>query len=129
MIARLYTGDDGQSHFEELDMDVGPYPWRELRTATGIMFRFDEPGKFLEWHPAPRRQFVITLSGQVEIGLGDGTLRFFGAGELCSQRTRRAGDTRRAPSETCRESPSPFRWTEIGRKAAWEAGCKESDND
>ena len=30
MIIRLYTGDDGQSHFEELDMDVGPYPWREL---------------------------------------------------------------------------------------------------
>ena len=82
MITRLYTGDDGQSHFEELDMDVGPYPWRELRTATGIMFRHDEPGKFLDWHPAPRRQFVITLSGQVEIGLGDGTLRHFGAGDV-----------------------------------------------
>ena len=50
MITRLYTGDDGQSHFEELDMDVGPYPWRELRTATGIMFRHDEPGKFIDWH-------------------------------------------------------------------------------
>ena len=80
MITRLYTGDDDQSHLEELDMDVGQYPWRELRTATGIMFRRDEPGKFIDWHPAPRRQFIITLSGQVEIGLDDGTLRRFGAG-------------------------------------------------
>ena len=22
MVTRLYTGDDGQSHFEELDMDI-----------------------------------------------------------------------------------------------------------
>ena len=54
MITRLYTGDDGQSHFEELDMDVGEYPWGELKTATGVMFRHDEPGKFIDWHVAPR---------------------------------------------------------------------------
>ena len=46
------------------------------------MFRYDEPGKFIDWHVAPRRQFIITLSGQVEIGLGDGTLRYFGAGDV-----------------------------------------------
>ena len=80
MITRLYTGEDGQSHFEELDMDIGEFPWGELKDATGVMFRRDEPGTFLDWHPAPRRQFIITLSGEVEIGLGDGTLRRFGAG-------------------------------------------------
>ena len=82
MITRLYTGEDGQSHFEELDMDAGEYPWGELRTATGVMFRYDEPGKFIDWHVAPRRQFIITLSGVVEIGLGDGSLRRFGAGNV-----------------------------------------------
>ena len=82
MVTRLYTGDDGQSHFEELDMDTGEFPWGELKNATGIMFRYDEPGKFIDWHMAPRRQFIITLSGQVEIGLGDGTLRYFGAGDV-----------------------------------------------
>ena len=82
MITRLYTGDDGQSHFEELDMDVGEYPWGELKTATGVMFRYDEPGKFIDWHVAPRRQFIITLSGEGEIGLGGGTLRRFGAGNV-----------------------------------------------
>ena len=82
MITRLYTGEDGESHFEELDMEIGEYPWGELKDATGVMFRHDEPGTFLDWHVAPRRQFIITLSGEVEIGLGDGTLRRFGAGQV-----------------------------------------------
>lgn len=82
MITRLYTGEDGESHFEELDMDLGEYPWGELKNATGVMFRHDEPGTFMDWHVAPRRQFIITLSGEVEIGLGDGTLRRFGAGQV-----------------------------------------------
>ena len=82
MITRLYTGEDGESHFEELDMDAGEYPWGELKDATGVMFRHDEPGTFIDWHVAPRRQFIITLSGEVEIGLGDGTLRRFGAGQV-----------------------------------------------
>ena len=88
MITRLYTGEDGQSHFEELDMDVGEYPWGELKTATGVMFRHDEPGKFIDWHVAPRRQFVITLSGEVEIGLGDG---------IAPPVRRRQRDARRRP--------------------------------
>ena len=82
MFTRLYTGEDGQSHFEEIDMEVGQFPWGELKTATGIMFRKDDPGKFIDWHPAPRRQFIVTLSGRVEIGLGDGTIRQFGRGDV-----------------------------------------------
>ena len=31
---------------------------------------------------APRRQYVITLEGQVAVGLGDGTKRVFGAGDV-----------------------------------------------
>lgn len=33
-------------------------------------------------HNAPRRQYVITLTGEVEIGLGDGTTHRFGAGHV-----------------------------------------------
>ena len=65
MIVRIYTGDDGQSHFEEVDMDSGPHPWGELREATGVIFNRSQVGSFSDWHNAPRRQFVITLSGAV----------------------------------------------------------------
>ena len=96
MITRLYTGDDGQSHLEELDMDSGPFAWGELKSATGVMFRQSEKGSFADWHTAPRRQFVITLTGEVEIGLADGTLRRFGPGDvlLADDTTGRGHTTR-----------------------------------
>ena len=96
MITRLYTGDDGQSHLEELDMDSGAFAWGELKSATGVMFRQSEKGSFSDWHTAPRRQFVITLTGEMEIGLADGTLRRFGPGSvlLADDTTGRGHTTR-----------------------------------
>jgi quercetin dioxygenase-like cupin family protein len=80
-IARLYTGDDGQTHIEWISLETHP-ELGELQKAEGIQFRSRPPGDFLDWHPAPRRQFVITLSGEVEIGLGDGTVHRFGPGHV-----------------------------------------------
>jgi uncharacterized cupin superfamily protein len=80
-ITRLYTGEDGQSHLEELDLASQPQLTSLLATK-GIVFRSTEPGHFSDWHNAPRRQFVITLSGEVEIGLGDGTVHRFGPGHV-----------------------------------------------
>ena len=50
----------------------------------------------MDFHTAPRRQYVITLQGQVEIGLGDGTKRIFNVGdiELCEDLTGRGHTTR-----------------------------------
>lgn len=80
-ISRLYTGDDGQSHIEELDLAACP----DLTTphvAKTIVFRSTAAGHFSDWHVGPRRQYVITLSGEVEIGLGDGTKHRFGPGHV-----------------------------------------------
>ena len=82
MFMRLYTGDDGQSHLEALDMEGGPPNWKDLHSGTGIMFRSTPPDGPVTWHVAPRRQYCITLSGQVEIGLGDGSFHRFGPGDV-----------------------------------------------
>ena len=75
MFYRLYTGEDGQSHMETYDVpDVMP--------VVEMVFRKHEPGNFIDWHPAPRRQFIITLEGEVEIGLGDGSIYKLGAGDV-----------------------------------------------
>ena len=79
---RLYTGDDGQSHLEELELPVDPEGRSPMQAATGIALRLAQPGEFIDWHTAPRRQYIITLAGQVEIGLGDGTVRRMGAGDM-----------------------------------------------
>jgi hypothetical protein len=77
---RLYTGADGKSHVEPIALNKAP-EWGKGLATTRIAFREDPAGHFLDWHPAPRRQFVIILSGQLEIGLGDGSKHVFGPGD------------------------------------------------
>ncbi|MDA0262650.1 MAG: cupin domain-containing protein [Chloroflexi bacterium] len=84
-VVRIYSGDDGESHFQEIDLPFERLAEAErtaLENAESIHFRRYQPGGFLEWHTAPRRQYVITLEGQVEVGLGDGTKRVFSAGDV-----------------------------------------------
>lgn len=84
-VVRIYTGDDGESHFEDLNLPYEKIAHAEItaqQSATGISFRRTQPGDFVDWHPAPRRQYVITLEGQSEIGLGDGTKRIFNPGDV-----------------------------------------------
>ena len=76
MFYRLYSGDDGKSH-----MEVGYSP-PESMDASSIVFRKHEAGNFMDWHVAPRRQFIVTLAGKVEIGLGDGTKFHLGVGDI-----------------------------------------------
>ena len=78
-ICRLYTGDDGQSHIEEQHPDSHP-ALASPQAAQSIFFRERPRGLFSDWHCAPRRQYLLILSGEVEIGLGDGSEHRFGAG-------------------------------------------------
>ena len=75
MFYRLYTGDDNQSHMEE-------YSPPDILPAVSAVFRRHEPGNFIDWHIAPRKQFIVTLEGQVEIGTGDGTVYTLGPGDM-----------------------------------------------
>ena len=84
-ITRVYTGDDNQSHFETIDVPLGESRYgslSELFEAEGVIFRETPVGGELDFHNAPRRQFVVTLSGLVEIECGDGATRQLGAGEI-----------------------------------------------
>ena len=84
-VVRMYTGADGQSHFEEVDLpfDLSQEAQRtDIQGSLGIQFVSQPPGFVIDMHPAPRRQYVITLQGQVEIVLGDGTTRRFGPGDV-----------------------------------------------
>lgn len=80
-ISRMYTGDDGKTHVEDLTLESNPELTTLLATE-GVVLRSQPPGSFSDFHPAPRRQFVITLSGEVEIGLADGTVHRYGPGHV-----------------------------------------------
>ena len=76
-VTRIYTGPDNETHVEEYDVPLGaPRGATELSEAidvTSLQFRRTSLDYDLPFHTAPRRQYVITLSGESEVELGDGT--------------------------------------------------------
>lgn len=85
-VVRIYTGNDGQSHFEDIEVDLVDQQMMgmisELWPATGMQFREVSPDYLLDFHNAPRRQLVVTLSGSVEIETGSGETRVLGPGSI-----------------------------------------------
>ena len=79
-VFRLYAGADGQSRIEDQSLS-SHLMLTTPQAAAHIVFSQLPVGTFIDWHPAPRRQYVIILAGQLEIGLGDGTVRRFGPGD------------------------------------------------
>ena len=55
---------------------------RRCSPPTGATIRISPPGYFLDFHCAPRRQYTVTLSGEAEIGLGDGSTHRVGPGDV-----------------------------------------------
>ena len=107
-IYRLYSDKDGHSHIDEIDLaghpvEDGEHQLGPPQAATNIVFRETSPGNFADWHPAPRRQYVIVLEGELEIGLSDGTTQRFGPGDarLVEDTTGRGHTTRVSSSVPC----------------------------
>src|SRR5467141_608660 len=78
-IHNLYTDASGQSHFRDIDVE-----WVEERRgsklskrlpATGIIFRETQAEHDIDWHPAPRRQYILNLDAGVKITASDGENR------------------------------------------------------
>jgi hypothetical protein len=85
-IVRVYTGADGRSHFEDVDVELseGGAFGRISRmvAARGVLFREVDGDYSLDFHNAPRRQYVVNLSGSVDLEVGDGTVRRLGPGSV-----------------------------------------------
>jgi hypothetical protein len=85
-IVRIFTGPDGQSHFDdvavELD-DLGPLGRISKRwPGRGVQFREVRGDYHLDFHVAPRRQLVVNLIGSNEIEIGNGEKRILGSGSI-----------------------------------------------
>jgi hypothetical protein len=85
-IHNLYVDDKGETHFRDVEIEFaesGPAGRMSKRMpATGIIFREVPPTYDLDWHPAPRRQYIINLDNGVQITASDGETRRIGAGEV-----------------------------------------------
>lgn len=80
-IVRVYSGDDGESHFQDLTPDqlaeivfpIGDGPINLSRRPSPSVSDF---------HNAPRRQYVINLSGIAEFETADGSKRRLVPGDV-----------------------------------------------
>lgn len=67
---RLWTGDDGESHFESGQVGLQEGARGDLLSpkmgAVSVSLQETDSGGSFDWHTAPARQFVITLSGTLD---------------------------------------------------------------
>ena len=73
---RLWTGQDGNSHFRDGSLDITPGRNNDLvsraMAATQATVEETAGGGALAWHTAPVRQLVVTLSGTLIFTTRDG---------------------------------------------------------
>jgi hypothetical protein len=100
-ITRIYTGPDGKTKLEEFEVPLKARDrgteLAELIPATSVQFRRTNQDYFIDWHPAPRRQFIVTLAGESEIELEGGKkVRLGPANILLAEDTTGQGHISRA---------------------------------
>jgi quercetin dioxygenase-like cupin family protein len=85
-LIRIFTGDDDQSHFS-----VGEVEWNETEAlnaiskdelAQSVSFEETAAGASFDWHNAPHRQYVITLSGRLEFKSRTGARQVVEPGDI-----------------------------------------------
>jgi hypothetical protein len=85
VITRIFTGQDGLAHAEDIELDLNARGATDMLKATGAEFSVRPPTAGANrrntaatdpnapgWHTGPARQFVITLSGQSEVEVSGG---------------------------------------------------------
>jgi len=78
---RVYADENGESHFSEMEIGMSesqPLPGRTMSApaaAANIQFLTVSGKLYTDWHPAPARQFVISLDKTIEIETSDGQRR------------------------------------------------------
>ena len=88
---RIYSDPDGGSHFSDDEIsftlvDFAPPAPKisvsNLIGAEGVTVISSPVGWHGDWHPAPRRQFMFCLQGEMEVQVSDGEIRRFGPGAV-----------------------------------------------
>ena len=88
---RIFADAQGESHFEPVEVDfsatefVPGKPFIGLspaHTATAAAFARVPANWEGGWHPTPRRQFCVIMSGNLDIRTSDGAVQHFTPGSV-----------------------------------------------
>lgn len=85
-LVKIIAGPDGKSLFQDTPItltDKGKFGrFSDLQVVPGFMFREADADYASGWHVVPNPVYLIFLDGQVEITVGTGEKRVFGAGSV-----------------------------------------------
>lgn len=85
-VTRLFTGEDKETHFETIDyelFDNGEIGKLSKKIPVkDLIFRETGGDYYFDFHPAPQKQFIVLLDGEIEIETGLGEKRRFSSGEI-----------------------------------------------
>ena len=89
---RLYADERGESHFEDLEIELNPMDYAPPASPLNIAeFLPTEQSLWVgapvgwdgeEPHPTPRRQIFCTVKGEYEVTASDGDVRRFPVGSV-----------------------------------------------
>jgi len=88
---RIFADESGRSHVEDLCIELDatesaslapPLQVSSAIALSAARFSVMQPGLVADWHPAPRRQYSLHLSGELEVEVGDGEVRRIGPGSI-----------------------------------------------
>ena len=88
---QVYADENGESHFEDVEVEFSPVDFAPpappldlsaFAPATQYGFLRAPAGWLGDWHPAPRRQIIFYLAGEIEAEVSDGEVRRFGPGSV-----------------------------------------------
>jgi hypothetical protein len=88
---RLYADSDGETHFEDVEVEfhVGnvtpqgqPLGISAAQPTSDSLFVEINEAYFADYHPAPRKQWIVPLSWVGEFGCSDGETRRFKSGDV-----------------------------------------------
>ncbi|MDZ5649738.1 hypothetical protein [Nitrospirillum sp. BR 11828] len=107
-ILRMAGGGDGESHFDIVPLPrTGGTPGHSVQSrlfATDVEISDSLPGAFVDWHGVSSPRLLVVLSGELEIGLGDGSRHVLRKGDivLASDVTGRGHTSRLVGTEPVR---------------------------
>ena len=76
-VVRIYATPDGGSRVDELTISPNAKPV-DITRMTASVYR-GSGARAPDWHTAPRKQFAINMTGELEVELTDGTRRRIGS--------------------------------------------------
>jgi hypothetical protein len=92
---RLWSGEDGQSHFAEGTIDLAPGARGDALSdafpIVAVSVHETDADPRLGWHTDAARQLVITLSGELTFETEDGTFRLAPGDILLTEETSGRG--------------------------------------